>query len=163
MRLPAQLLGSTLIVITLASAAFADSFSYDFKEEPGGHFTYTSPILIRTRVTFTPTTCALDSMDSCNLVTLDPVAGTLRLDDLRTGGLLQIGPGLPTSFFELGTHSYALGLDPSPAGTLTISDIPEMSSLPEPASVALLSTGLLALTTAVRRRALGDGAHRGVW
>lgn len=134
------------VLTTLASAtvADADTFHYDYSfVEPffGTYsFTFDSPTLITAdEPPLTPTSCtALGS--PCNQIGILAASGEIRI----YGENSLAAPGLPASFFEVGSHTFD-------SSSMTITDEVDTSPVPEPSSFALLTAGILAGASRLRR------------
>jgi PEP-CTERM motif-containing protein len=134
----------SLTVLASATVAKADTFHYDYSfVEPfiGVYsFTFDSPSLITSdEPSLTPSSCtALGS--PCNQIGILAASGEIRI----YGENSLSAPGLPASFFEVGSHTFD-------SSSMTITDEVSTSPVPEPSSLALLTAGILAGASRLRK------------
>ena len=144
MRFPYVL--AVTVMLAAGHVARADTYHYDYtyqNQTSTFGFTYDSQHLITTDETVTPLTCQLYA--PCSTISIDPTESEIVFNN-TSGGTLTIN-NLPAGFFMVGQHtdvSYG-------TSTLSISDLPSAVT-PEPSGLALVSTGLLAVASIVRRR-----------
>ena len=127
---------------------FPDELPFYYVSPPLGSFSYTSPTFISSSLSVTP-----DELNSCSS-SPDP-CGT---QGFGTGGYDVISFDsfaayyfAPDSFGADGTYNTVLyGTDQ--AGTLNVRGAPEVGSIPEPATWAMMLLGFGAIGAAVRRR-----------
>jgi hypothetical protein len=143
----ASIISALLCAAALAAVspqARADSYRYDYSfYDPGigyYNFVYDSPTLITTDESFlTPSSCtALGA--SCNQVGILAASGEVEIYGTNS---LSV-PGLPSSFFELGSNTYDFS-------SITITQDTDTSPVPEPSTLALLATGLLGVAATMRK------------
>lgn len=94
MRLSVRLFSIVTVLAATTLAARADTFSYGFSYAPFNDaftYTYTSPVLITTDTTFTPTTCTIRG-SACTSVDFQPSIGYIQITPLRHLRLLRRAP-----------------------------------------------------------------------
>lgn len=144
LSLSSRLIATVAILAVSAIPACADTFTYDFDDSSESvSFVYTSPVFISTETTVTPTTCTIDG-SSCTTVEFDPANLVLEVNAVPNSPL-------PSSRY-VGFDLFSVGVHDFNDITMTVTDNSVPNPVPEPSSIALLSTGILGAIGAFRRK-----------
>jgi len=146
-----------LCVLAAPAALRADTFTYTFADgatPPSGStatafsFSYTGTGLLTLGQHVNTDTCTVTAFgtartcDSASLVQSGP--DNARIEMFNGNEFIVL---LPASVFTTtGVHTDSGG------NALTITDVADVSAVPEPGSIALLGTGMLGLAGTIRRR-----------
>jgi hypothetical protein len=156
MILTARLIAAVAVLISASTVtAHADSYSYSFTDTTDApslsSFTYISPVLITTTTTFVALTCVLENHGCSDVKFL------FGADSFVSPASLEIDSPHETNVIDFNSAAdlTTLGTTTTFDGhvILTITDL-SASSVPEPSTLALFSTGILGLAGTARRRFL---------
>ena len=151
MRIRLALLASALALVC-PFAAQADTFQYTFTGSPYvdyADFTFSTNALITSQTTVTPTSCSYNlggGPIACNSIVADLFGANFFYLSPTESWQSALEFSVPVSLTHIGTQTDVLG------DTLTITDTSSVAATPEPSSLALLGTGLLAFAGVARKR-----------
>ncbi len=145
------ILATLLAATTLA--AHADTFTYSYYQDAQNYFTLTTSTLVKSTTTFKSNiACSAGGYNQCTGVYVD-----LLNDAIGWTGFFPpqpFGPGYFASVAIPAADFLAPGTYNVSGHTFSITDTPS-SVTPEPSSLILAGTGILAMVGAARRRRHG--------